>query len=48
MDFIDVVRAYHHAKARRETHTLNLPEEDHQVKARGKLKKVMYDTRDAA
>ena len=47
LDFIDVRRAYFHAKARRKVY-VELPAEDHQPGMCGKLKKAMYGTRDAA
>ena len=47
LDFTDVLRACLHAKARRDV-CVELPEEDHQEKTRGKLKKAMRGTRDAA
>ena len=47
LDFIDVRRAYFHAKARREVY-VELPQEDHQPGMCGKLSKSMYGTRDAA
>ncbi len=47
LDLIDLARAYLRAKARRDAH-VELPEEDQQEKMRGKLKKAMYGTRDAA
>ncbi len=46
LDFIDVARAYLHAKARRDVH-VDLPKEDHQEETRGKLKTAMYGGRDA-
>jgi hypothetical protein len=47
LDFIGVVRAFFHAKARR-TVRVDSPEEDHQDGMRRRLKKAMYGTRDAA
>jgi hypothetical protein len=47
LDFIDVTRAYFRARARREVH-VDLPQEDHEEGACGKLGKAMYGTRDAA
>ena len=47
MEFIDVRRAYFHAKAIREMF-VELPEEDMQEGMCGKLNKSMYGTRDAA
>ena len=47
LDFIDVRRAYFHAKARREVH-VSLPPEDWEDGKCGKLQKAMYGTRDAA
>ena len=47
LDFIDVRRAYFHAKAKRDVY-VELPEEDHEEWLCGKLVKSMYGTRDAA
>merc|ERR1711973_531261 len=47
MGFIDVRRAYFHAKARREVY-VTLPPEDYEEGKCGKLNKAMYGTRDAA
>ena len=47
LDFIDVRRAYFHAKARREVYVA-LPAEDREEGKCGKLLKAMYGTRDAA
>jgi len=47
LQFIDVRRAYFHAKARRLVY-IKLPEEDNQEGMCGKLVKAMYGTRDAA
>ena len=47
IDFIDVRRAYFHAKCRRDVY-IRLPEEDHQEGMCGKLGMSMYGTRDAA
>ena len=47
MDFIDVKRAYFHAKSRRNVF-VTLPEEDHEDGMCGELLKSMYGTRDAA
>ncbi len=47
LDFIDVVRAYFHAKARRGVF-VDLPEEGQRDGMRGRLKKAMYGARDAA
>ena len=47
LDFIDVVRAYFHAKARREVY-VDLSAEDYVEGMCGLLKKAMYGTRDAA
>ena len=47
VDFIDVSRAYFHAKARRSIF-VKLPQEDHTPGYVGKLVKAMYGTRDAA
>ena len=47
MDFIDVRRAYFHAKARRRVF-VQLPAEDFEPGMCGLLKKSMYGTRDAA
>ncbi len=47
LDFIDAVRAYFRAKARRSVY-VELPIEDHQEEICGKLQKAMYGTRDAA
>jgi hypothetical protein len=47
LEFIDVRRAYFHAKARRMVY-VKLPEEDHEVGKCGRLIKAMYGTRDAA
>ncbi len=46
LDFIDVVRAYLHAKARRDAYA-DPPREDRQEGTRGKLE-AMRGTRDAA
>jgi hypothetical protein len=47
IDFIDVRRAYFHAKSRRPVF-VKLPPEDHQEGMCGRLMKAMYGTRDAA
>ena len=47
LDFVGVVRAYFHARARREMY-VELPREDHEEGMRGKLGKAMYGMRDAA
>ena len=47
VDFIDVRRAYFHARARRKVF-VKLPEEDHEEGMCGMLIKAMYGTRDAA
>ena len=47
IDFIDVRRAYFHAKARRRVF-VKLPEEDHEEGMCGMLIQAMYGTRDAA
>ena len=47
LDFIDVVRAYFHAKARREVY-VELSAEDYVGGMCGLLKRAMYGTRDAA
>ncbi len=47
LNFIDVTRAYLHAKARRRVY-VDLPEEDQQTGAHGTLKMATYGTRDAA
>ena len=47
VDFIDVRRAYSHAKARRDVY-VQLPPEDQEEGMCGKLMKSMYGTRDAA
>ena len=47
LDFIDVKRAYFHAKARREMY-VDLPPEDKEDGMCGMLVKSMYGTRDAA
>ena len=47
LDFIDVRRAYFHAKARRKVY-VRLPKEDHEDGMCGRLVKAMYGTRDAA
>ena len=47
IDFIDVRRAYFHAKACREVY-VSLPPEDWEEGKCGKLQKAMYGTRDAA
>jgi len=47
LDFIDVRRAYFHARAKREVF-IELPEEDMEMGMCGKLDKSMYGTRDAA
>ena len=47
IDFIDVRRAYFHAKARREVY-VSLPPEDWEEGKCGRLQKAMYGTRDAA
>jgi hypothetical protein len=47
LDFIDVVRAYFHAMARREMY-VDVPREDHEERMCGKSGKAMYGTRDAA
>ena len=47
LDFIDVRRAYFHAKAKREMY-IELPMEDSEEGMCGILRKSMYGTRDAA
>ncbi len=47
LDFVDVVRAYFHARARRVVY-VDLPEEDFEEGMRGRLKKATYGARDAA
>ena len=47
LDFIDVRRAYFHAKAKREVF-VELPPEDAEEGMCGRLLKSMYGTRDAA
>ena len=47
LDFIDVRRAYFHAKARRDVFVA-LPDEDQENGMCGKLIKSMYGTRDGA
>jgi len=47
LEFIDVRRAYFHAKARRLVY-IRLPEEDNQEGMCGRLVKAMYGTKDAA
>ena len=47
LEFIDVRRAYFHARARRLVY-IKLPEEDNQEGMCGRLVKAMYGTRDAA
>jgi hypothetical protein len=47
-DFIDVARAYSHAKARREVYVELSKEEDSEECERGLLKKAMYGASDAA
>ena len=47
LDFVDVRRAYFHAKSRRELYVA-LPNEDWEEGKCGKLLKAMYGTRDAA
>ena len=47
LGFIDVRRAYFHAKARREIY-VELPPEDSAPGKCGRLLKAMYGTRDAA
>ena len=47
MDFIDVRRAYLHARAIRDVY-VRLPDEDYEEGMCGKLVKAMYGTRDAA
>merc|ERR1711940_374541 len=47
MNFIDVSRAYFHARVRRDVY-VNLPQEDSAPGMCGKLLKAMYGTRDAA
>ena len=47
LNFINVRRAYFHAKARREVYVA-LPEEDYEEGKCGRLLKAMYGTRDAA
>jgi hypothetical protein len=47
LDFVDVVRAYFHARARREVY-VDLPAEDYDEGMCGRLCKAMYGTRDAA
>ena len=47
IDFIDVRRAYFHAKARREVY-VELPAEDRDEGMCGRLNKALYGTRDAA
>jgi hypothetical protein len=46
-DFIDAVRAYFHARAKREVYA-ELPREDHEGGMCGNLGQAMYGTRDAA
>ncbi len=45
LEFIDVVRACFHAKARRRVY-VDLPKDDHQEEMRGKLKKAMHGARE--
>ena len=47
IDFIDIKRAYFHAKARREVY-VTLPDEDAAEGKCGRLIKAMYGTGDAA
>ena len=47
MDFLDIRKAYFHAKATRDVY-VELPEEDYEEGMCGKLNKSMYGTRDAA
>ena len=47
LEFIDVRRAYFHARARRRVY-VKLPEEDYEESNSGKLIKAMYGTHDAA
>ncbi len=47
LDFGDIVRAYFHAKARRKVY-VHLSAEDFEVGLRGRLRKAMYGTRNAA
>ena len=47
LDFIDISRAYFHAKARRSIYS-KLPPGDNQPGMVGRLNKAMYGTRDAA
>ena len=47
IDFIDVRRAYFHAKARRLVY-VNLPDEEAEPGTCGRLCKGLYGTRDAA
>ncbi len=47
LDFIDVLRAYFHAKARRKVY-VELPREDHEEGVCGLSRKAMCGTTDAA
>ena len=47
IDFIDIKRAYFHAKARRKVY-VKLPDEDYDEGKCGLMNKSMYGTRDAA
>ena len=47
MDFIDIRKAYFHAKATRDVY-IELPDEDHEEGMCGELNKSLYGTRDAA
>ena len=47
IEFIDIIRAYYHAKVRREVF-VELPPEDHEPGMCAKLLKAMPGTRDAA
>ena len=48
LEFIDVRRAYFHAKARRDVYVQQLPPEDAEEGMCGKLNKALYGTRDVA
>ena len=47
LDFIDIRRAYFHAKSKRDVY-IKLPSEDAEEGMCGKLDKSMYGTRDAS
>ena len=47
LDFIDIRRAYFHAKSKRDVY-IRLPNEDAEEGMCGKLDKSMYGTRDAS